>query len=121
MPARWGATRYTGLMMILIDILAALAGAAVSFLGAYRTGMALRTRPASLYAVANGVAFVVCVAAAAAGVALGLRPMWVAAFAALAGSLTGLKWGLARIVVQWRSEPGVAAESAETTDGTRSA
>jgi len=93
-------------MDLIVSIVVGLAAAALTGFAGYRAGVALRTRPAWKYWAANGVCVLVGTALIALGYLLPSEPFTWAGLAAIAGGLTGLKYGLARVVGQWRATDG---------------
>lgn len=90
-------------MDLTLSIVAGLAAAAVTGLAGYRAGVALRSRRAWTYWAANGVCALAGTALITLGYLLSAEPLKWAGLAAIAGGLTGLKYGLARVVGQWRA------------------
>ena len=78
---------------ILSDVACAVVGAGAGVWGGFRLGVRYGS-PAWRYWLINGGALVVCLSACALGLALGARWFAVLALGVLAGSLTGLKYGI---------------------------
>jgi hypothetical protein len=85
-----------------VDIVYMVVGAAVGFGGAfwpgYRYGERCRRLRRFRYWVANAVGMLVGILLAIAASMLQLSWLWLAAVGVMAGSITGLKWGLGRTV-----------------------
>jgi hypothetical protein len=83
-----------------------LAAAAVAFVATFALGLFVgrksRSWPAWRYWAANAVSVLVGVAIAAYGFMTQNQWVWIGGFGAIAGSLSGLKYGLGRVVGQWR-------------------
>jgi len=95
-----------------VDIVAILAGVTVgfgaSFWAGYRYGVRGRTLPESRYWIANGVGMLLGFVLASLGAQLGLLWLWIGSLGVMAGSISGLKYGLGKSVGIWRLMDGPA-------------
>jgi hypothetical protein len=96
-------------MEVVLNIIAGLAFAAASGFAGYRSGVFLRARPAWQYWAANVAVVLLGTALIALGYVTPLDVFKWAGLASIAGGLTGLKYGLARVVGQWRTADAVEA------------
>jgi hypothetical protein len=88
--------------MELTPILAAVAALGITGFAGYRGGVALRVRPGWWYWAANAGVTLLGVVIVTAGLLMASEPVWWSGLGAIAGGLTGLKYGLARVVGQRR-------------------
>lgn len=86
----------------LLSVLAGLAGLAIGIAAGLWVGKRLRGVAYAWYWVANGVALVIGIVGNAAGLAYSQWWLVLGSLAFIAGSLTGLKYGLGRSVGLWR-------------------
>jgi hypothetical protein len=99
-------------MDIALNLLATIGAVGVAGVAGYLIGVRLRTRRPWLYWAANVVVVLLGAAVIAAGTLMGSDAAWLAGLGVIAGGLTGLKYGLGRVVAQWRAQAG-------TPDGVR--
>jgi hypothetical protein len=81
---------------VVLLVVGTLAGFGLSFWLGYRYGIKCRKLPKSRFWVANVVALVAGVVMAAVGLRYGTTWLSTSALGVMAGSLTGLKYGLGR-------------------------
>jgi hypothetical protein len=90
-----------------VDIVYMAAAIVVGFGGpfwlGYRYGERCRRLPALRFRIANGVGMSVGLVMAIAGALLQLQWLWLASISVMAGSVTGLKYGLGRSLSMLRS------------------
>jgi hypothetical protein len=84
----------------LITIVAAAAAFAGTFAAGRWYGATCRKAPPARYWTANAVAMGIGLAVAVLGASLAEQWVWVTALGIMAGSVTGLKWGLGHVVGQ---------------------
>ncbi len=91
-----------------MDLLAAIVAAAVAFGSTFWAGRVVgvkcRTWPAWRYWAANAAGLLVGVAVGALGLRMRADWLWMAGLGVMAGSVSGLKYGLGRVVNQWRDQ-----------------
>jgi hypothetical protein len=101
-----------------------LAAAAAVFVATFALGLALgrkcRSWPAWRYWAANALSVLAGVAVAAYGFMTQAQWVWIAGLGAIAGALSGLKYGLGRVVGQWRA-PALDDDDAAESPGQPSA
>jgi hypothetical protein len=90
-------------MDIIVIIAASIVAAGLTGYVGFRVGVALRTRPDWWYWVANGIAIVLGTAVIAVGYIALAEALKAAGLAIIVGGLTGMKYGLAQVVGQWRA------------------
>jgi hypothetical protein len=86
----------------VLTIMGALGGLGVSIWLGYLVGKRAQAWPEWRYWAANAVGIVIGVAVSAMGLQVAQTWLWVAGLGVMAGSLTGLKYGLGRSVGVWR-------------------
>jgi hypothetical protein len=84
-------------MDLTLSIVGGLVAAAVTGFAGYRAGVALRARRAWVYWAANGACVLAGTALIALGYLLSVEPFTSAGLAAIAGGLTGMKYGLGQV------------------------
>jgi hypothetical protein len=96
-------------MVVVLSVLGALAGLAASGWLGYRYGVKCRKLPESRYWIANAVGLLTGMVVSALGAQFAQTWLWVAGLGIMAGSLTGLKYGLGKSVGFWRLVDGTAS------------
>ena len=97
-------------MDIVWTLLGVIVGFALSFWAGYRYGVRCRKLPESRYWIANGAGMLLGFILATVGMQLQLMWMWVGALGIMAGSISGLKYGLGKSVGIWRLMDGPAGK-----------
>ncbi|MDO8914667.1 MAG: hypothetical protein Q7W16_01095 [Coriobacteriia bacterium] len=100
-------------MDIVYMATAVVAGFGGSFWLGYRYGVRCRRLPVRRFRIANGIGMLIGLVLAVAGALLQLQWLWLASISVMAGSVTGLKYGLGRMVGMLRSVDGGAARQAQ--------
>lgn len=85
-------------MQVLYSVFAGLTAAAVGLVGGYVVGKAARGKAPWHYWTANVLVLVAGVASAGAASVWASRPLLIASLAFIGAGLTGLKYGLAKVV-----------------------
>jgi hypothetical protein len=88
---------------IVYMVAAVVVGFGTTFWLGYRYGVRCRRLPARRFRIANGVGMLVGLVMAIAGALLQLQWLWLASISVMAGSMTGLKYGLGRALSMLRS------------------
>jgi hypothetical protein len=97
--------RYTLHMELVPRLVSAVAAAAIAGFAGYRAGVALRVRPGWWYWAANAGVTLLGIAVTIAGLMTANELVWWFGLGVIAGGLTGLKYGLARVVGRQRVTP----------------
>jgi hypothetical protein len=96
-----------------VDTVYMVAAVAVGFGGSfglgYRYGVRCRKLPTLRFRIANGIGMLIGLALAIVGALLQLQWLWLAAISVMAGSVSGLKYGLGRSLSMLRAPGGGSA------------
>jgi len=95
---------------IVLTITGAIVGFGVSFWAGYRYGERCRKLPESRYWIANTVGMLLGLVLATLGSQFGLMWLWIGSLGIMAGSVSGLKYGLGKSVGIWRLIDGPGAK-----------
>lgn len=96
-------------MDMVISLVVSVAAFALSAWLGRMVGLRCRSWPAWRYWAANAVGLALGAAVCVVGLTTGERTVWMASLAVMAGSVTGLKYGLGEVVHQWKAPKDSAA------------
>ena len=97
-------------MDIVLSIVGVTAGFGLSFWAGYRYGERCRRLPDSRYWIANVAGMLLGMVLTMVGSGLGLSWLWIGSLGIMAGSVSGLKYGLGRSVGIWRLIDGAGGK-----------